>query len=189
MPEILHRLTEGYWHLRGFSGVEYSHILNLRPKDGVPRCYVNSVSHTGVDTYAMDIIIPNPDVNRLTIFAPASGIAGDPITTHSRTGTEMKDSWAVNTIRVYVSKSEYYEIKHFQSGSCDLRLNDQVSEGQPIALTGGSGFYTDESFHHVHFSVHGIKVANKVSTFPLRVRFKEYNLLYGDDGSAVFVKK
>ncbi len=190
MIEILQKVTESYWHNRGFSGVEYSHLLDLRPQDGVPRCYVNDgTSHVGVDSFAMDIIIPDPKENQLVIFAPADGIAGDPITVHGRKSTDIRDSWAVNTIRVYVSKSEYYEIKHFETGSCDLRMNVQVRKGQPIALTGGSGFYTDENAHHVHFAVHGIKVSNKVSAFPLKVRFKEYNLFYGSNGSVVFEKK
>lgn len=190
MIEFLQKVTESYRHNRGFSGVEYSHLLDLRPQDGVPRCYVNEgKSHTGLDTFAMDIIIPDPKANQLEILAPADGIAGDPITIHSRKSIDIKDSWAVNTIRVYVSKSEYYEIKHFEAGSCNLRMNDKVSEGQPIALTGGSGFYTDQNFHHIHFAVHGINISNKVTAFPLKVRFKEYNLIYGNNGSVVFAKK
>ncbi len=191
--EFLSQLSEEYWHLRGYSAVEYNHLLKLRPKDGVPRCYINGkerASHSGSDYYAMDIIIPDPEVNRLSIYAPASGIVRKIVDKYENATTNINESWMVNTIRIYVTPNEYYEIKHFKTGSCSLNEGQVVNADQPIAETGKSGFYLDVNSHHVHFAVHQIQTSSReVKTLPLKARFKNYNIVYGVDGSVVFKNK
>lgn len=188
--EILNRLSEGFWHQRGYSAVDYVHLLNLRPQDGVPRCFINEgKTHIGPDRFAMDIIIPDPERNRLPIYAPAGGVVKRVVDKYDMATTDIRNSWMVNTIRIFVTPHEYYEIKHFKTGSCKIIEEQHVDKGQLIAETGTSGFYIDTKSHHVHFAVHGIKFTNKVTTFPLRTRFVDYNILYGADGSVLFEKK
>ncbi len=189
--EFLANLSEEFWHFRGYSAVEYKHLLKLRPQDGVPRCYVNEgESHYGPDSFAMDIIIPDPNINSLPIYSPASGIVGKVVNKFDQVTTRKHESWMVNTIRVHTTSNEYFEIKHFRSGGCKLVEGQEVHVGQKIAETGPSGFYSDLSLHHVHFAVHGInKRTIKITTFPLKIRFKEYNIVYGKDGSVIFKNK
>lgn len=149
-----------------------------------PRCFVNeNTSHVGRDRYAMDF-----DVSVGTIvYAPAGGkivLIQQHNTIASHNGS---DGDRVNQIIVRTSRHESYELKHIEANSCRYKIGDEIHEGDELARVGLNGYYIEDGGvefpSHLHFAVHSKR------SLPLRVRFRDLNVVYGLDGSVVFSKK
>jgi len=186
-------LKEGLFHTFGYSSIKY----HLPVRVDMPKCYVNSgtdgikVSHVGRDEYAMDFVVPQGEI----VYAPASGKIVLLEQFHTVASHNPSDGDRVNQIIIRTkNRLEEYELKHIEANSCRLKIGDWVEEDQPLAVVGLNGYYVQDNGveypPHLHFSVHGNVLSFKHRReVPLRVRFKEFNIAYGINGSVDFLRK
>lgn len=173
-------IVESFYHKLGFSYCSYS----LPVKNEIPRCYINeNTSHVGRDKFAMDIIVPVGTI----VYAPAGGKIVLLEQFYSEASHRPEDGDKVNQIRVRTGTNETYELKHIGFKRCKFKIGDYIPEGVELTVVDLNGYYIqdgDQEFpSHLHFAVH------KDRSNPLKVRFKEYDISYGKDGSVVFKNK
>ena len=75
----------------------------------------------------------------------------------------------LNYITLKHDNGEYSQYGHLQYNSAFVKLEDKVEKGQPIALSGNTGF---SSAPHLHFHVFELN-KTKVGWESLKVRFDE----------------
>jgi len=129
----------------------------ISPRDGEHiRFWRDSPAHTGRYLHAVDIIIPDPEIQPLPVFAPQSGIVIDLIQNHRIWGPNPEYLHFLNYITVEViPEFEFYQLCHIGFNSCVkkdgslIQIGDTISQGQIIAATGANGFMTDK--RHLHF--------------------------------------
>lgn len=170
------------FHILGFTSLKYLHPVLVEGK--VPKTYLDlgyrSPAHTGPFVHAQDFLIPNPEEERLPIFAPASGTIIALVQNNVRWGTAEEHKSFLNYLTVQVTGNpnqiggEFYEIAHIDANSCPCKIGQQIKRGEVIAKTGLNGWMTSTDGFvdaHVHFMV-GIWTRNTA--------FKSLMIRYGD---------
>jgi|GEM_PF-1421618 len=163
--------TARLFHLLGWSGRKY--FCPVKPRRGEStRFWKDSPAHVGPFQYAVDIIVPDPRVQTLPVYAPANGTIVCLVQHHTVWGTTLDFLPFCNYVRVFTEiPREFYEICHIGACSCRLRVGDRVEEGQKMATTGVSGWMTDP--RHIHFMV-GVWTNETAGAFrSLRIRWQK----------------
>lgn len=142
------------------------YILPFRKKDLIlvisdPRAHFAFFKH------AIDFLLPEGS----KIFAAKAGIVIDIKMDSKKGGIDPKynDFKYLNYITLKHSNGELSQYCHLQHNSAFVKLGDKVKTGQPIALSGNTGF---SSTPHLHFTV-GKLNKTKVGWESLKIRFKE----------------
>lgn len=124
---------------------------------------------------------------RTPVYAPARGKIILIVQNYNKATHNPRDGDYVNQIVIRTSGNETYELKHVLYNACALGPGDWVDEGQELTRVGLNGYYIEDNGvefpPHLHFAVHAKR------TLPLRLRFKDYKVFYGQDGSVVFSNK
>lgn len=108
-----------------------------------------SFSHKASDfgRYAIDFDLQEGD----TVTAAANGVVVGLVSGHTKGGKSKKWLDYANFITLYHSKGNYYtQYVHLQHYGQLVQLGDSVTAGQPIGLSGNTGF---TSVPHLHFNV------------------------------------
>lgn len=173
-------IVENAYHKMGYTSCVYS----LPIATDSPICFINeNTSHLGRDKFAMDFIAPVGTI----VYAPATGKV-ILVEQHFNVASHNPlDGDKVNQIVIRTSRNETYEVKHIQANGSKLRVGDYVSEGDELTKVDLNGFYIKDKGveypSHLHFAVHSNRFLS------LQVRFKDYRVKYGYNGSVIFTKK
>lgn len=122
----------------------------------------------------MDIIVPDPRINPLPVYAPAGGIVVDIVQHHTRFGNDYSFAPYLNYLTIKIENSdEFYQLCHIGTNSSHLIEGDKVIEGAKIATTGVNGWMTD--VRHLHFLVAKIDPKSIDGFRSLKVRFSSFH--------------
>ncbi len=157
------------WHILGLSDLLYT--CPIRPRTGEsPRFWKGSPAHSGVFAYAKDIIIPDPRINPLPVYAPANGLVTEVVQHYTEWGQVPYYLPFLNKITVQTAVGgEFYQLCHIGTNSCSHKIGDAVTLGQQIATTGVNGYMTDP--RHIHMIVGTYTTRNKLGFKSLRIRW------------------
>ncbi len=117
--------------------------------------------------YAIDFVLPEGTV----ILAPKAGKVIDIKIDSNQGGADPKynDMEYANYMTIQHSNGEFSQYAHLKCGGALVKLGDKVKQGQPIAISGNTGFTTAP---HLHFQI--FKLNNtEVGWESLKVKFKE----------------
>ncbi len=117
--------------------------------------------------YAIDFILPEGT----TILAPKAGKVIDIKVDSNCGGADPKynDMKYANYMTIQHSNGEFSQYAHLKHNGSLVKLGDKVKQGQPIALSGNTGFTTTPHLHFQIFKLNNTKIGWK----SLKVRFKE----------------
>ena len=106
-----------------------------------------------------------------TILASRAGTVVDIKVDSKEGGADPKynDIKYLNYITLKHSNGEYSQYAHLKHDGALVKLSEQVKTGQPIALSGNTGFTTEP---HLHFQVLKLN-KTKIGWESLKIRFKE----------------
>lgn len=124
-------------------------------------------AHFGILKYAVDF----PLKEGTTILAPASGIVVD-VKVGSRQGGASKKYMNIkyaNYLTLRHRNGEYSQYGHLKYRGALVKLGERVKKGQPIALSGNTGYTTEP---HLHFHV-SRKTKKDTGWETLKIRFTE----------------
>lgn len=157
------------WHNIGLSGQSY--ICPIKPRTGEnPRFWKDSPAHKGVFAHAKDIIIPDPRILSLPVYAPADGVITELVQHYTQWGQTSYYLPFLNRLTVQtIVDGEFYQLCHIGANSCLCKIGDNVKAGQQIAETGVNGYMIDP--RHIHILVGMYTSRNKFGFESLRIRW------------------
>ncbi len=142
---------------------EYDTLYAYRPpfKRGkrykVLQGYHGKYTHKNIDSkYALDFQMPIGD----TICAARNGIVVNFVDTHKKGGKSKKFKPYANSILIYHPDGTFAQYVHLKHKGVLVKEGDSIKQGQPIALSGNTGWSTEP---HLHFSVYIAKKGQFVS--------------------------
>lgn len=138
--------------------------------------FPNSPEHKGDFLYAEDIAVPNPETQKLTVFAPQSGVIWAGVLSNTVWGNNPQYKKYLNWINVYVGNGEFFEIAHVAPiPQKDLFVGKRISMGQPILETALNGYITATNGvpdSHVHILVGKWLNKERTKFTSLKIRWK-----------------
>lgn len=163
LNNILDRLSPTDLHRLGYTSIKYDYPIKPRVGEK-PRFWKNDKSHIGLQSNALDFIIPHPiDRGPLPIYMPADGTIVEVIQYNDKWGDKRFENY-LNQLVAVTKNGEYFRVAHIAKDSCDYE-GEFVKRGVKIAETGVNGWMTDP--RHSHFEV-GIIVNNFRQTLKVR---------------------
>jgi len=129
----------------------------IKPRPGGQvRYWYDSPAHVGPYKYALDIIVPDPRINPLPVYAPAGGRVAAIVQNNYIVGETEDYKKYLNYINVSMGNGLFYELCHIGMNSAFhnerlMEVGDQIRKGEKIATTGANGWMTD--VRHLHFMV------------------------------------
>ena len=157
------------WHIAGFSCLQYQ--CPIKPRSGErPRFWKGSPTHKGPFAHARDIIVPDPQVRSLPVFAPQDGVIVELKQNHTAWGRTSGYALFTNVISVLtLVPREFYQFCHIMAFSCPYKIGDRVKAGELLAQTGANGYMTDT--RHIHFMVGVIDEKGPEGFSSVRIRW------------------
>lgn len=131
--------------------------------------------NTIVNKFAIDIAMPVGD----TVYAARGGIVGYKYEESSIGGNKRAYLDYSNTIMILHEDGTVAQYSHLKKDGVLVEIGDQVSVGQPIALSGNTGYV---SGYHLHFNVFQPTTTQPVSIF---ISFKGYENQQFEKGDKV----
>jgi len=124
-------------------------------------------AHFAHGKHAIDFVLPEGAI----ILAPKAGIVIDVKIDSKKGGADPKynDIKYVNYITLKHSNGEYSQYAHLKYKGALVKVGEKVKKGQPIAISGNTGFTTAP---HLHFQVFKLN-SSKIGWETLKVRFDE----------------
>jgi len=123
--------------------------------------YNGRLSHHGPNQYAVDFAMPEGT----TVCAAREGVVVDLRETSNTGGPEVKHKRDSNYVSIVHADGTIGEYHHLQSDGVLVEIGQQVAAGQPIALSGNTGYST---FPHLHFGVYSALDAEHMQSHPIR---------------------
>lgn len=154
----------------GLSSIRYSYPV-LSDSDVPLKLWSNVPTHTGKYEHALDFVIPNPLINPVPIYAPASGIVIAIQDGYDTVGItkDFEEYGNYVTIELLHRQKEFFEIIHIAKGSCRFGVGDLVNERDVLAQTGVNGRMYN--FEHCHFMVGRWTLPGRMNFESLSIRF------------------
>lgn len=115
--------------------------------------------------YAVDFDMPV----QTTVCAARAGVVCGTRADSAAGGPEAAYKECANYVIIRHSDGTYAEYFHLSPGGARVEVGERVTAGQPIALSGNTG-YTDGP--HLHFSVFRVLDGRTRETLPVRFRLK-----------------
>ncbi len=145
---------------------ENIYSLPFKKKD-----FINAISHPKAHfahfKHAIDFILPEGT----KLLAVRSGIVVDIKIDSKEGGADPKynDIKYMNYITIKHSNGEFSQYVHLKHNGALVKVGEKVKQGQPIAISGNTGFSTTP---HLHF--HIFKLNNsEIGWNSLEIRFKD----------------
>lgn len=143
-----------------------TYALPFKKKDLI-KTISHPKAHFAHFKYAIDFIFPEGTI----LLAPKTGKVVD-IKIDSKIGgadPKYNNMKYLNYMTIQHDNDEFSQYGHLKYKGSLVKIGDKVKQGQPIALSGNTGFTTAP---HLHF--HVFKLNNsKVGWESLKVKFKE----------------
>jgi murein DD-endopeptidase MepM/ murein hydrolase activator NlpD len=137
------------------------------PLKGKARVISDSRLHKDYYKHALDFLVP---INT-KIYAPKAGKVIQIKVDSTQGGFTQKYNQLkyMNYITIKHANKEFSQFVHLKNKGALVKVNDKVRQGQPIALSGNTGFTSQP---HVHFMVFK-KNETKIGWESLKIRFKK----------------
>jgi len=142
------------------------YALPFKKKDLI-KAISHPKAHFAHFKHAIDFVLPEGTI----LLAPKAGKVIDIKVDSKQGGTDPKynDLKYLNYMTIQHSNEEFSQYAHLKHQDSPVKLGDKVIQGQPIALSGNTGFTTAP---HLHFQI--FKLNNtEVGSESLKVKFKE----------------
>ncbi len=145
----------------GFSRYEYRRPIDLPSY----KIYSSPESHKGVFQNAIDIAVPDPNIQKTVVFSPISGVIEGVTMGNTVWGPTEDFRLYLNFVNIRPSSQslEFVEVAHLAPFVDDignekiLKVGDRVTVGEPIATVGINGWTTRDGdgkpTSHVHIMV------------------------------------
>ncbi len=142
------------------------YALPFREKDLI-KAISDPRAHFAHFRHAIDFILPEGT----EILAPRAGTVVDIKVDSSKGSSDPKynDIRYLNYMTLKHSNNEFSQFCHLKHRGALVKSGEKVKAGQPIALSGNTGFTTAP---HLHFQVFRLK-KTKTGWETLRIRFRE----------------
>lgn len=164
LNNIFDKLSPLDLHRLGLTSIKYDYPIKSRSGDK-PRFWQNDVSHIGLQSSALDFIIPHPlEKGSLPIYMPADGTIVEIVQNNDKWGGRDFERY-LNQLVAITENGEYFRIAHIRKNSCEFSVGSNIKQGIQIAETGVNGWMTDP--RHSHFEV-GIVIAGQRKTLKIR---------------------
>lgn len=109
----------------------------------------NSPAHIGPFKGALDFLI---DLGT-PILAPAPGTVIEVVDIHNQYGPDERYKDYLNYLTIKHEYGEYSQPAHLAKGSSLVHVGQRVEAGQPLALTGQSGWMSEPHLHLLVFKL------------------------------------
>jgi len=113
----------------------------------VSQSYNGRLSHHGLDRYAVDFAMPEGT----TVCAVRDGVVVDLKESSNTGGPDKKHKDQSNYVSILHADGAFGEYHHLKIDGVLVEIGEWVAAGQPIALSGNTGYST---FPHLHFGVY-----------------------------------
>jgi|GEM_PF-3538442 hypothetical protein len=120
--------------------------------------------NTVVNKFAVDIAMPVGD----TVYAARGGIVGYAFEESSLGGNDLAYMNYDNIIMIHHEDGTVAQYSHLMQNGVLVEIGDNITMGQPIALSGNTGFVSGD---HLHFNVFKPSDTGPISVF---ISFKGY---------------
>ena len=164
---------EASWHWRydlhwtkGRMGVKHDgRILYLLPFEKgqsrrVIQTYNGRLTHRGYNRYAVDFAMPEGT----TVCAAREGIVVDLKESSTTGGPDKEFENQSNFVSVVHADGTIGEYHHLKCDGVLVEIGQRVTTGQPIALSGNTGYSTSP---HLHFGVYSALNAERLQSHPI----------------------
>jgi murein DD-endopeptidase MepM/ murein hydrolase activator NlpD len=141
------RWAKGGMAARHNGGIRYRLPFKKGESHQVSQGYNNRWTHRGPDRYAVDFAMPEGT----TVCAAREGVVVDLKESSKTGGPDKKYQDQSNYVSIAHADGTIGEYHHLQYDGVLVEIGDQVAAGQPIALSGNTGYST---LPHLHFGVY-----------------------------------
>jgi murein DD-endopeptidase MepM/ murein hydrolase activator NlpD len=152
--------TKGRLNARHDSKIRYLLPFSKGESYRVIQGYNGRLSHRGPDRYAVDFAMPEGT----TVCAAREGIVVDLKEDSTVGGPEEKLKDQSNFVSIAHADGTIGEYHHLKHDGVLVEIAQQVKAGQPIALSGCTGYSTSP---HLHFGVYSAANAEHLRSHPL----------------------
>ncbi len=118
------------------------------------------LSHRGVNQYAVDFAMPEGT----TVCAAREGVVVDLKESSDTGGRDEKYKDESNYVSIAHADGMIGEYHHLQFEGVLVEIGERVAAGQPIALSGNTGYST---LPHLHFGVYSAASAEQMQSHPI----------------------
>jgi murein DD-endopeptidase MepM/ murein hydrolase activator NlpD len=126
----------------------------------VSQGYNGRLSHRGVNQYAVDFAMPEGT----TVCAARDGVVVDLKESSHTGGPTKKHKDESNYVSIAHADGTIGEYHHLAFEGVLVEIGDRVTAGQPIALSGDTGYST---FPHLHFGVYSAADSEHLQSYPI----------------------
>jgi murein DD-endopeptidase MepM/ murein hydrolase activator NlpD len=130
----------------------------------VSQSFGGKFSHQGEDYYSVDFEMPEGT----EVIASRGGIVAEVIDTYTVGGPDPKLKGQNNRVGIVHEDGTIAVYRHLKAGSARVRVGQEVREGEPIGLSGNTGY---SAAPHLHFEVmHILGINGGKKTLPISFR-------------------
>ena len=122
--------------------------------------YNGRLSHRDVNQYAVDFAMPEGT----TVCAAREGVVVDLKESSNTGGPDKKHTDESNYVSIAHADGTIGEYHHLKVDGVLVEIGDRVTAGQPIALSGNTGYST---FPHLHFGVYSAADGERLQSHPI----------------------
>jgi murein DD-endopeptidase MepM/ murein hydrolase activator NlpD len=141
------RWAKGNMHARHDDGTWYRLPFEKGRTYRVSQGYNGRWTHRGQDRYAVDFAMPEGT----TVCAAREGVVVDLRESSKTGGPDKKYKDESNYVSIAHADGTIGEYHHLKYEGVLVQIGERVTAGQPIALSGNTGYST---FPHLHFGVY-----------------------------------
>jgi murein DD-endopeptidase MepM/ murein hydrolase activator NlpD len=152
--------TKGSIHARHGDKTLYGLPFEKGRTFRVSQGYNGRLSHRGANQYAVDFAMPEGT----TVCAAREGVVVDLKESSNTGGPDKKQKDESNYISIAHADGTIGEYHHLKFEGVLVEVGDRVVAGQPIALSGNTGYST---FPHLHFGVYSAADSERMQSHPI----------------------
>lgn len=163
------RWTKGRTDVRHDAATLYRLPFEAGQAFPVSQGYNGRLSHRGVNRHAVDFMMPEGT----TVCAAREGVVVDLKESSNSGGPAKEFTDESNYVSIAHADGTIGEYYHLLPDGVLVEIGDRVEAGQPIALSGNTGYST---FPHLHFGVYSAADADQRQSHPITFSTAQGNI-------------